>query len=41
MPALAVPEPPAYLIKVSVQRDGSFTVTNTRNGFNKTYRPRS
>jgi beta-lactamase superfamily II metal-dependent hydrolase len=32
---------PAYLIKVSVQRDGSFTVTNTRNSFSKTYQPRS
>ena len=32
---------PAYLIKVSAQQDGSFTVTNTRNGFSKNYRPRS
>jgi len=31
---------PAYLIKVAAQQDGSFTVTNTRNGFSKTYRPR-
>jgi hypothetical protein len=31
---------PAYLIKVSAQQDGTFTVTNTRNGFSKTYRPR-
>ena len=31
---------PAYLIKVSAQQDGSFTVTNTRNGFSKTYPPR-
>ena len=31
---------PAYLIRVSVQQDGSFTVTNTRNSFSKTYRPR-
>jgi len=31
---------PAYLIKVSAQRDGTFTVTNTRNGFSKTYLPR-
>jgi competence protein ComEC len=31
---------PAYLIKVSAQRDGTFTVTNTRNGFSKTYKPR-
>jgi competence protein ComEC len=32
---------PAYLIKVSAQADGTFTVTNTRNGFSKTYRPRN
>jgi hypothetical protein len=31
---------PAWLIKVSAYRDGTFTVTNTRNGFSKTY-PRS
>jgi len=31
---------PAYLIKVSALDDGTFTVTNTRNGFSKTYRPR-
>ena len=29
----------AYWIKVSAQQDGSFTVTNTRNGFSKVYRP--
>jgi len=29
---------PAYWIKVSAQTDGTFTVTNTRNGFAKTYR---
>ena len=28
---------PAYWIKVSASQDGSFTVTNTRNGFSKTY----
>jgi competence protein ComEC len=28
----------AYWIKVSAARDGSFTVTNARNGFSKTYR---
>jgi beta-lactamase superfamily II metal-dependent hydrolase len=28
---------PAFLIRVSAQADGSFTVTNTRNGFSKTY----
>jgi competence protein ComEC len=31
---------PAYMIKVSAQQDGTFTVTNTRNGFSKTYKPR-
>ena len=31
---------PAYLIKVTALEDGTFTVTNTRNGFSKTYRPR-
>jgi hypothetical protein len=31
---------PAYWIKVTAQQDGTFTVTNTRNGFTKTYRPR-
>ena len=30
----------AYWIKVSAQQDGTFTVTNARNGFSKTYRPR-
>lgn len=34
------PHSPAYLIKVSAQQDGTFTVTNTRNGFSKTYLPR-
>jgi hypothetical protein len=28
---------PAYWIKVSARDDGSFTVTNARNGFSKTY----
>jgi hypothetical protein len=28
----------AYWIKVSAKADGSFTVTNGRNGFSKTYR---
>jgi beta-lactamase superfamily II metal-dependent hydrolase len=31
---------PAYLIQISVESDGRFVVTNTRNGFRKTYRPR-
>ena len=30
----------AYWFKVSVQRNGTFTVTNTRNGFSKTYEAR-
>ena len=30
---------PAHWIKVSAERDGTFTVTNPRNGFSKTYRP--
>jgi hypothetical protein len=28
----------AYWIKLSAQQDGSFTVTNSRNGFSKTYK---
>jgi competence protein ComEC len=32
---------PAYYIRISAKRDGSFTVTNTRNGFSKRYGPRS
>jgi competence protein ComEC len=31
---------PAHWIKVSAQADGTFTVTNTRNGFSKTYAAR-
>jgi hypothetical protein len=27
----------AYWIKASAQTDGTFTVTNARNGFSKTY----
>lgn len=38
----APPAPPhngtAYYFKVSALHDGTFTVTNTRNGFSKTYR---
>ena len=45
-PGPNVPPPPAhngtaYWIKVSAQSDGTFTVTNTRNGFSKTYRART
>jgi competence protein ComEC len=32
---------PAYWIKASAQPDGSFTVTNARNGFTKSYKPES
>jgi competence protein ComEC len=43
-PGPNVPPPPAhngssYWIKVSAQENGSFTVTNARNGFSKTYAP--
>jgi competence protein ComEC len=31
----------AYWLKVSAQMDGTFTVTNSRNGFSKTYRAAS
>ena len=37
-PPAAQHDGPAYWIKVSAQMDGSFTVTNGRNGFSKTYR---
>jgi competence protein ComEC len=44
-PGPAAPPPPvhngtAYWIKVSAQTEGSFTVTNGRNGFSKTYTAR-
>ena len=44
-PGPGTPPPPAhngtaYWIKVSAQTDGSFTVTNSRNHFSKTYRAR-
>ena len=44
-PGSGAPPPPvhngtAYWIKVSAQSDGSFTVTNARNGFSKTYAAR-
>jgi competence protein ComEC len=31
---------PAYLIKISAESNGTFVVSNTRNGFSKTYRSR-
>jgi competence protein ComEC len=45
-PGPNVPPPPAHngpahWIKVTAQKDGTFTVTNTRNGFAKTYTPSS
>jgi competence protein ComEC len=45
-PGPNVPPPPAhngpaYWIKVTAQSDGTFTVTNTRNGFAKTYAPKN
>lgn len=44
-PGPSAPPPPvhngkAYWIKLSAQTDGSFTITNTRNGFSKTYSAR-
>jgi beta-lactamase superfamily II metal-dependent hydrolase len=38
--AAAAAHNPAYWIKTSVQPDGTFTVTNGRNGFSKTYTKR-
>jgi competence protein ComEC len=38
-PAAPLHNGTAYWIKVSAQADGSFTVTNGRNGFSKTYKP--
>lgn len=38
---LAAAHTPAHWIKISVQRDGTFTVTNQRNGFSKTYTKRT
>jgi competence protein ComEC len=41
-PGAATGHTPAYWIKVVAQQDGSFTVSNSRNGYSKTYpaRPR-
>ncbi len=38
-PAVNPAHSPAYWIRMSVQRDGTFTVTNSRNGFAKRYSP--
>jgi competence protein ComEC len=35
--AAAAAHSPAHWIKISARTDGSFTVTNARNGFSKTY----
>lgn len=45
-PGPGMPPPPAhngtaYWVKVSANIDGSFTVTNARNGFSKSYKARS
>jgi beta-lactamase superfamily II metal-dependent hydrolase len=40
-PPAPVHNGPAHWIKVSAQRDGSFTVANGRNGFENLYRPRA
>jgi beta-lactamase superfamily II metal-dependent hydrolase len=32
---------PAYFLKISVRQDGSFVVTNARNGYSKEYKARS
>jgi hypothetical protein len=32
---------PAYYVKVTVQADGTYTVTNARNNFSKTYGPKA
>jgi len=40
-PPAPVHNGPAHWIKVSAQSDGSFTVTNARNGFSKTYQAAS
>jgi hypothetical protein len=39
-PPAAAAHAPAYWIKVPAQPDGTFTVTNSRNGFSKTYTKR-
>jgi beta-lactamase superfamily II metal-dependent hydrolase len=40
-PAAASHDGAAHWIKVAAQRDGSFTVTNSRNGFSRTYPART
>lgn len=38
--AAAAAHSPAYWIKITAQQDGTFTVSNSRNHFTKTYAPR-
>ncbi len=38
--AAAAAHTPAFWIKISAESDGTFTVSNSRNGFSKTYRRR-
>jgi competence protein ComEC len=38
-PPAPVHNGPAHWILLTAQQDGAFTVTNTRNGFSKTYKP--
>ncbi len=35
------PHSPAYSVKITVQADGTYTVTNMRNNFSKTYQPKA
>jgi competence protein ComEC len=35
------PHTPAHYLKVSIQANGTFTITNSRNNFSKTYTPRA
>jgi hypothetical protein len=38
VPATSPAHTPAHYLKISAEEDGTFTVTNTRNGFKKVYR---
>jgi len=38
-PAGTVHNGKAYYFKIVAQQDGTFTITNMRNNFSKTYRP--
>jgi competence protein ComEC len=41
LPPSAVHDGPAHWLRIVAQRDGSFSVTNGRNGFSKTYKART